>query len=554
MQNDGARLIKLFTFFFLLFLLPATLLAQQPNLRCGNNEHRAWWDVQHYELHARFSFEDNAISGYNIITAKTVIEAQSVMQVDMQLPMVVDSVKPEGGVLPRSNKPIPFLQEDDVCYIMIPFDGFAAGDVFKIKIFFHGQPQIASRPPWDGGLVISKDAAGNNWWAMACQGNGASVWFPCKDIRSDEPDEGVEEFYEVPKGYTAVGNGRLQDIVHKRMSDIWYWKTVAPINLYDITFYIGQYEHWQDSYDGENGALSLDYYVLPENLDKSKRQFKEVKAMLQCFENWFGPYPFYGDGYKLVDAPYLGMEHQSAIAYGNEYKKGYLGMDRSGTGYGLDFDFIIVHESAHEWFGNNISAGDIADEWIHEGFASYAEMLYEECHARKEKAAAYQHGKWRTIKNDLPVQGQYNVCDAGSGDCYDKAAALIHIIRKEVDNDSLFRVLLRKMNDTFRYKTINTKDMVSFICAFTNKDFSGIFRQYLTQAQIPELVFDADKAGNVRYKWKGVAADFKMPVIIIHNGKEEWISPASDWQTLPFKANKKTLKISDDFYVKTVWE
>ncbi len=538
--------------FFLLLFIPVSGSAQE-NVRCANTEHRAWWDTRHYELHVQFDLENNQLSGYNIITAKTLLSKQSVMQIDLQLPMVVDSVKPAGGALRSGDNPIPFVQQDDVCYIMIPFSGFEPGELFKVKVFFHGQPQTASRPPWDGGIVISSDPAGNPWWAIACQGAGASVWWPCKDLRSDEPEEGIEAFYEAPSDYTVIGNGRLQEMISKPTTTVWYWKTRAPINLYNVTFYLGKYTHWQEQYEGRNGTLSLDYYALPDHIAGAAAQWKQVPLMLNCFESWFGPYPFYDDGYKLVEAPYLGMEHQSAIAYGNGFRNGYLGADRSGTGYGLDFDFIIAHESAHEWFGNNITAADPADDWIHEGFASYAETLFEECLKGREAAFAYQSGKRKTIKNDVPVQGRYGVCDDGSGDRYDKAGMMIHTIRIMMDNDSLFGGMLRAMNDSFRYKMVSTQEICSFINTFSGMDFNPLFEQYLRRTDMPVLAWRTVTKGKVQYRWMNCVSGFNMPVTIWNNDVKTTIRPAFEWQELTGKAERKNIRLSQDVYLKELW-
>ncbi len=544
---------KFYTLFFLLFFYAFHGLASSNDSFCINTPHRAWWDAQHYELHVKFNLEDSSISGYNIVTAKTLIELQSVMQLDLQLPMVVDSVKLITKATSKKTNLIPFVQENDVCYVMFPHPNFKNDEIIKIQVFFHGKPKVAQQAPWDGGLVVSNDKAGNAWWAVACQGIGASVWWPCKDFRADEPDKGVSLFYEVPKGYSAIGNGRLFEKVEKQKTDIWIWETSYPINLYNVTFYIGKYTQWSDTYDGENGILNLVYYVLPENLEKSKQQFAQVKTMLQCFEYWMGPYPFYRDGYKLVEAPYLGMEHQSGIAYGNKFQNGYLGKDRSESGFGLDFDFIIVHESGHEWFGNNISVADVADEWIHEGFTSYTETLMEECIADKEKSFAYQQGKKRTIKNDKPIQGVYFTCDAGSGDRYDKAGMMIHAMRLMIDDDSLFRMMLRKMNDTFAYQTISTHQILQFVNAYSGIDFTTLFRQYLNKKSPPVLAWKKIGKNKVAYRWMNCVSGFNMPIIIYRKNVSEKIVPSYKWQLLEGATKPVQLRVSPDYYLTETW-
>lgn len=540
---------KRLRYHLILLALLFTVYQSSAKPGCKNTPGRSWWDVQHYELHADFNIEDQSISGYNIITSRVTLDGQSVMEIDLQLPMVIDSV-----VLPQKDKQlIPFMQEDDLCYIMFPFAGFRTDDTFSVKIFYHGRPRQAINAPWDGGLVSRKDAAGNYWLAMACEGTGGSIWWPCKDLRSDEPDEGVDLYYGCTAGYTAIGNGKL---VNKYDSDkdrkVWHWRVQSPINIYNVTFYIGKYDTWRETFKGLSGNLTLDYYVLKGNKARAQKHFAEVKPMLTCFEQWMGPYPFYEDGYKLVEAPYLGMEHQSAVAWGNEYNKGYKGIDRSGTGYGLLFDFLIIHESGHEWFGNSITAASPEDTWIQEGFTSYTETLYLECLAGKEKAFEYQHGKWRNIRNDAPPQGIAGSCDEGSADHYDKAGAMIHMIRAVMGNDSLFRQMLLDMNRRFRHKTVSAAEIETFINEFSGRDFSAMFRQYLTTKDIPRISFRKNADGTVSYKWLQAIDGLDMPVLINVGSGVRWITPSSEWQNFhPEMAGD--IRISDIFLVNASW-
>jgi len=536
------------------YLLLSFLVFYSCNLlavpRCQNTPGRSWWDVQHYDLHVDFDITQQAVSGYNIISSRVLADGQSVMEIDMQLPMVVDSV----AITQQGEQLIPFIQEDDICYVMFPFAGFRVNDTFSIKVFYHGKPRQAINPPWDGGLVSKKDAAGNYWLAMACEGTGSSVWWPCKDIRSDEPDRGVDLYYECPVAYSAIGNGKLVKRYNKgKDRQVWHWKVQSPINNYNVTFYIGKYDTWHDTYNGLSGLLSLDYYVLKGNKAKAQKHFAEVKPMLACFESWMGPYPFYEDGYKLVEAPYLGMEHQSAVAWGNEYKKGYKGKDRSGTGKGLLFDFLIVHESGHEWFGNNITAASPEDTWIQEGFTSYTETLYLECIAGKESAFQYQHGKWQNIRNDASPQGIAGSCDEGSSDHYDKSAAMIHMIRAIIDNDSLFKEMLREMNKQFGYRTVSSAEVENFINEFSGKDFSTVFRQYLTTKDIPLLAFRKDSDNVVFYKWVQAIDRFDMPVLIDVGDGSRWIKPSFQWQRLQLNRSTDTPKVNDIFLVNAIW-
>ena len=254
--------------------------------------------------------------------------------------------------------------------------------------------------------------------ASTCQGDGASLWWPCKDHMYDEPDSMLISV-NVPDNLMDVSNGRLRSVVrHENKTATYNWFVANPINNYGVNINIGDYVHFSEIFNGEKGALDCDYYVLRENLEKAKEQFKQAPMMLAAFEHWFGPYPFYEDGYKLVEAPYLGMEHQSSVTYGNGFENGYRGTDLSSTGWGLKFDFIIIHESGHEWFANSITYEDIADMWVHESFTNYSENLYVEYYYGKKAGADYVLGSRKNIRNDRPVTGTYNVNSRGSGDMY----------------------------------------------------------------------------------------------------------------------------------------
>lgn len=532
------------------YLLPAnTTFAfdRQDTLRGSNGSGRSWWDVQFYDLFVSFDTAHQSISGVNDIRAKVVTTADDSLQLDLQELMFMDSVVMDG-------RHLEFVKEGNVWWVTAPFHGMKPGNAFTLTVYYHGKPKTAVNPPWDGGFIWTKDSTGNPWIAVACQGLGASVWWPCKDYQGDEPDSGMilrfDPFVSAdlrPDGIGIVANGQFCDEdtikveepitgVKKtiRVRDVNYWKIRNPINSYDVTFYIGDYVHWTDTLMGEKGKLDLSFYVLHYNEARAREQFKVVKQMLHCFEYWMGPYPFYEDGYKLVEAPYLGMEHQSAIAYGNKYKMGYLGRDRSKSGVGLLFDYIIIHESGHEWFGNNITAKDIADNWLHEGFTTYAEALFAECAFGKEKAFDFTTGEWGNIQNDRPVIGTYGVNDDGSSDKYDKGAAVVHMIRMIMGDDEQFRQLLRGMNQTFYHKTVTNEEVLQYINRFTGYDYTSLFRQYLYTKQIPELEWYAKKKKKqLFFRFKNVVDGFTLPIPITDSeGDQEVIRPTSEWQSI----------------------
>lgn len=531
---------KLFLFFFT--LVTSNSFTQEIEF-CTPTKYRTWWDVQHYTLSTDINPKNKSIKGKTMICAKVNEKALDTLQIDLSNKLKITSIYYKG-------KKIKFIKEDIAHKVIGPFSELKSGEHFDLEVNYKGNPQKAFNPPWDGGLVFSKDNNGNPWIAVACQGDGASIWWPCKDDPTDEPDNGVDLSYTTTNNLTAVGNGQLIEKKTAKKKTEWHWKVKNPINLYNITFYIGDYIHWSDSLEGENGSLVLDYWVLRDNFEKSKKQFEVVKPMIHCFENWFGPYPFYEDGYKLVDSPYLGMEHQSAIAYGNHYKMGYLGMDRSMTGVGLLFDYIIVHESGHEWFGNNISIKDVAYSWVHEGFTTYSESLFAECQFGKEKAYRYQHGEWNGIANDRPMEGITGQCDGGSSDHYDKGAALIHMIRTIMNDDDKFRLMLREMNTTFGKQTVTGKQIEAFINEYANKDFSKLFDQFLRTKQIPTLELSNAENGIVQYRWSNCISGFNIPILIHLHNEKIWLYPSTEWQDFNTVLNvEKDISVSPDFYV-----
>ncbi len=525
----------------LCFLVAVNVYARDPH--CDNNPARAWWDTESYRIDLQVDTATGYLRGQVRITARVVGAPIDSLQIDLMEPM---SIKEVERVKNGEKYFCRTAQNGPVYYIHDDFSKLAPGSTFDFTIAFEGRPQIAANAPWDGGLVLSRDHNGKRWIGLACQGQGASIWLPCKDYQGDEPGV-VDLFLQVPHGVSAIANGQLiGQVIEQESSSLWNWRVVNPINLYDISFYIGDYVHWADTLAGAKGTLPLDFYVLRDNLVKAKAQFKVVKPMLHCFEEKLGPYPFYEDGYKLVEAPYLGMEHQSAIAYGNKYKMGYLGLDRSRTKVGLDFDYIIIHESGHEWFGNNITTLDKADTWVHEGFTTYTETIFEECLKGKALAFTYQKGKKHIVRNDRPVQGTFHICDEGSGDHYEKGAFLVHMIRMIMNDDAKFFAMLREMNSGFYHKIINGKDVEAFMSEYSGKDLSRIFDQYLRESGLPRLEIKKG-AKKLSYRWTDCVAGFNMPVLVNLNGKNTWISPLDTWQELPVKAKK--IKVDENFLV-----
>ncbi len=517
---------------------------------------RDWWDVLKYDLHVKFNIADSMISGYNVISFKP-LKKGDIMQIDLQEPMMLDSIfiLIPNSLNKNSKTNIPFTKDGNAYFFKTDQLSFEKILSYKLTAYYHGKPRIARRPPWDGGLIWKKSKDGSPWVSIACQGLGASVWYPCKDHQSDEPDS-AEMHITCPDSLMCVGNGRYRGkIINGDGTATYDWAVTAPINNYNIIPYIGKYTHFGEVFKGEKGDLDMDYWVLEENLEKAKKHFANAPRMMKAFEHWFGPYPFYADGYKLVDAPHLGMEHQSATAYGNGYQNGYLGRDLSGTGWGLKWDFIIVHESGHEWFANNITSKDIADMWVHEGFTNYSETLFTDFWYGKDAGNAYCVGTRRGISNDMPIIGIYNVNQEGSGDMYPKSGNMLHSIRQVINDDEKFRMILRGLNKTFYHQTVTTKQIEDYISKQSRIDFSKVFDQYLRTIMIPVLQYKI-QGNTVSFRYDSAVAGFSLPLKISFgklDKSEQWIKPSAKWQTLSLADwyDKKTFVVNPNFYVKT---
>ncbi|HKJ47778.1 MAG TPA: M1 family metallopeptidase, partial [Christiangramia sp.] len=468
-----------------------------------------------------------------------VLKNMPVMQLDLFENMQIDSIV-------HGNSNLEYERRHNAVFITFS-DQLMRGTTDSIEFFYHGNPIVAKNAPWDGGFVWDEDDNGNPWIGVAVQGTGASLWYPNKDHQSDEPEEAQIDI-AVPNGLMNVSNGRL--IGEKDLGDgftEWSWKVVNPINNYNIMINIGDYAHFSEKYND----LDLDYYVLSYNLEKAKEHFTEVKDMMDCFYDKMGPYPFVEDGFKLVETPYLGMEHQSAVAYGNEYKKGYLGNDLSGTGIGLKWDFIIIHESGHEWYGNSITSKDIADMWIHEGFTSYTEAIYVECQWGKEDALKYLKGIRQNISNKSKIIGEYGVNAEGSGDMYYKGSNLLNTIRSIYDDDELWWNTLRDYTKTFKHQTISTQDTEDFFNKATEVDLQPVFDQYLRHAALPVLQLQQGD-DFIRYRWKTDVINFSMPVDVIIDEEEIRFNATSEWQSYETGEELDELSINDlEFYIKT---
>ena len=511
--------------------------SRQDTLRGSITPERAWWDLTYYHLDIKVEPDKKYISGSNTVGYK-VLESNKVMQIDLQKPMNITSIT-------SKNKELKFTREGNAYFVELRKKQ-KKGDVNYIKINYEGFPKEAIRAPWDGGLSWKKDENDNHFIATSCQGLGASVWWPNKDHMYDEVDSMLISV-NVPKNLTNVSNGRLKKITEldddTRTFD---WFVTNPINNYGVNINIGDYVNFSEVYKGEKGDLDIDNYVLSYNLEKAKEQFKQVPMMIEAFEHWFGPYPFYEDSFKMVEVPYLGMEHQSSITYGNKFQNGYLGRDLSGSGWGLKFDYIIIHEGGHEWFANNITYKDVADMWVHEGFTCYSENLYVDYFFGKEASAEYVIGTRRGISNKKPIIGQYDVNREGSGDMYSKGANLLHTIRQLTNNDELWRQTLRGLNEEFYHSTVTTKEIEEYISNSIEIDLSRIFDQYLRDYRIPVFEYEINN-GILSYRWNDVIEGFDMPIEVKIDGETKLLQPTNKFQKLKIK--NLFVNVDKDYYV-----
>jgi aminopeptidase N len=503
-------------------------------LRGAYGPYRSNNNLLFYDLTVRVDPTNKVITGDNIVRFKMLQDGTRI-QLDLHPALKIERILFRGA-------PLKYTRDESSVFIDFP-QTLASGKTYSVDFFYSGTPVEEGR---FGGFSFTKDPEGRPWIVTSCEDVGASVWWPNKDQWKDEPDDGMAIHVAAPNGLMDVSNGRFES--KKDLGDgytQWNWRVHYPINNYDVALNIGNYDHFSDKY----GKLTLDYYVLPDDLDKAKRQFTQVKGMLEAYEHYFGPYPFPKDGYKLVQVPYLGMEHQTAVAYGNGFANGYMGRDWTGVGISPKFDFIIIHESGHEWFGNSITAQDRADMWIHEGWTTYLEGLYVEYRWGKADAIAYLNGDKDKIENRRPIIPDYGVYATPPGDQYFKGALMINTLRSIVNDDAKWFKLLREFYQHFKYQTITTDQVVAWWSEQTGFNLTPFFDQYLRHKDIPvlELKFDSS-AGTVEYRWKADEKDFSMPVRVGTPANWEIIHPTTEWQTMKTSFTAEQFAVATDLY------
>ncbi|MRH99982.1 M1 family peptidase [Kriegella sp. EG-1] len=513
----------------------------QDTLRGSITPERAWWDLSYYHLDIELKPDEKFISGSNTIRYKVLEDKNKVLQFDLQPPLIIEKVTQDGKVLKVSSKGNAHFVHLKKKQIKDMYN--------EVIVHYSGKPKEAVRAPWDGGFSWKKDDNGKHFVATSCQGLGASVWWPNKDHMYDEVDSMLMSV-TVPKDLMDVSNGRLRSVDDNGSTKTYHWFVDSPINNYGVNVNIGDYVHFGEQFYGEKGTLDMDYYVLRDNLEKAKKQFKQSPMLMAAFEYWFGPYPFYEDSFKLVEVPYLGMEHQSSVTYGNKYNNGYLGRDLSKTGWGLEFDYILIHEAGHEWFANNITYKDIADMWIHESFTTYSENLYVDYHFGKKAAQEYVIGLRGNIKNDKPIIGKYDVNNRGSGDMYSKGANIIHTIRQLVNDDEKWRQILRGLNKDFYHQTVTTAQIENYVSKKSGIELSKFFDQYLRTNKVPLLEYKT-MGNTLHYRYLNVVEGFDMPIKVSLNDDIKWIKPTSEWHTEEINGDLTTIKIDPNFYIES---
>ena len=536
----------LFLSFFLIGSICSQNFSRKDSLRGNLTSLRTCYDVVFYDLFLNIDENSKSLVGSSNSIHFQAKENFNKIQIDLAQNMQINKIE-------FLNEDLIFERDFDAVYIYFPMQ-IKKNEFHKIKVYYEGQPKIAKNPPWDGGFSWKQDKNNNPWISVSCQGTGASTWWPCKDHQSDEPDS-MQITGVVRSSLQFISNGNLRnqkeyfsEVLNSNVIESC-WFVSYPINNYNVTLYIGDYIHFSDIYVKNKDTLMLDYFVLKNNLIKAKNHFKQVKPMLRCFENYFGKYPYWNDGYALVEAPYLGMEHQSAIAYGNNYLAGY----RGNISYidSLKFDFIILHETGHEWWGNSITTNDIADMWVHEGFCTYAEVLYVECMYGYDKMLSYVNNQKKHVKNDRPIIGKYNLNFKGSSDMYSKGSLMLHTLRNVINNDSSWFKLIKNISIDFRDKNIDGVEIIQYINDRTELDLTKFFKQYLNHRQIPTFEYKLQKHGahyTLLYKWKAIDG-FNMPIKINYGTKNKILSPTSLWQELDLGFfDIETFNVRDDLF------
>jgi hypothetical protein len=479
---------------------------------------RTCYDVLFYDLNIKVDPDNKFIQGNTIIRFRSVNDFK-VFQIDLFANMKIEKII-------YHNATLSYTRKFDAVFVQFP-DLVKQGDLDEIQIYYSGNPQLPDISSLSGGFIWTQDKNGRPWIETVVQGSGASLWWPCKDHLSDKPDS-MHITVTVPSGLTVISNGRFlgkNELPDKQVQ--FKWAVSYPMNTYSAVLYIGDYVHFSDQFVSASESFPLNYYCLSYDLDLDKQFVKQVKPLLSLYEKDFGPYPFPRDGYALVESPY-GMEHQSAVSSGTFFNLA-DGKPVDSIAHVIEF----WHETAHEWWGNSVTCNDMADFWIHESFASYAEVLcYENFFG---SAAAEEYLNKQDPGNKEPIIGFYDVNDFHTGDMYSKGIRMIASLRQSINNDSLFFSILKGIQSKYKYQSINSADIISYFNKETGTDYTYLFDQYLRYGAIPILMISKKTSGKdleFRYKWNANVSNFRLPVkIIAANKKEFFIYPTTEWKS-----------------------
>jgi len=526
------------------------VFTRQDTLRGSIGLERAWFDVTYYDLNLKLDIDERHIEGYNEVSFK-VLKKHPVMQLDLFEELEISKIVYRDKEFDQELK---YKREGKAIFIDVP-ETFEANKEYKVAVYYGGKPIVAKMAPWDGGFVFKKDANDKDWVGVACEGIGASLWWPNKDHLSDEPDNGVRFTCAVPNDLMFVSNGDLVGTTEEGDYRRYAWEVDYPINNYNLSLNVGDYVNIRDTFENENGVgLDLDYYVLSDNVEIAKKHFEQTKPMMACYEKYLGPYPFYKDGFALIETPYLGMEHQSGIAYGNEYKPGYAG--NTAFTNGLEFDYIIIHEAGHEWWGNSVSAADMADLWIHESFCTYSEAIYVECLHGYDAAMSYINKSKPHIGNKKPVQGLYGVNMEGDGDMYAKGSLFLNTFRHIIGDDKLWWEIIYGIANDFKMQEIDADDIITYVNDKSGMDLTSVWHQYLQHPAIPVLEVKRNKKRRntiLSYRWVTDVEGFEMPVQYKVGSRGLWntVKGSNEWRSVKLlKTKGSEISFNDtQFYI-----
>jgi len=517
-------------------------LTPNNNLIGNLNENRSSYRVSFYDINIDFDIDHKSLAGFVTIKAESIRDLNK-LQIDLAENLNIKKITYE-------NKELSFSREFDA--ILIDFNStIVKGSIFEFTVFYDGIPQSADNPPWAGGFTWSKDKNGRDWIAVSCEGEGARIWWPNKDHITAEGDS-VRMKYTVPSNTVAVGNGKLRNIITKNNKSTYEWFVGNPINNYNISVQIGNYVAVQDTFIKDDTIHNMNHYVLDYNKELASNYFTQSKEVIRFYEKYFGDYQWYEDGYKLIEVPYLGMEHQSAVTYGNGFSI-YNGVrSKSWPMYGV-IDPLIIHETGHEWFGNSVTASDPTHIWIHEGLQVYSEAIYfEDKFKSYEVGVHYLNTLKNRIVNEVPIVGNENENHwALHGDTYMKGAWVMHTLRSTINDDKSWFEILKEFMEENAKGFVNTRDFFDKVNEITGDDYWYFAEQYFYSSAQPELEY-YQTDNEFFYRWNNVNENFSMPIDLLINGSSTRVFPTKKFKSFNISKHSQIEVMEWKYYVKAV--